>query len=110
MQQGHYARYIRKMRRIYAKKLACLQESLNSLSNQVHLKGLEAGLHAFLEVREDINISQLIKNCATQGLVVRDIQAYGLETVPHHGLILGFGALSQQEIINGVNVLKRCVK
>ena len=106
MQQGHYARHIRKMRRIYGKKLAYLQESLKQLGDRIHLKGLEAGLHAFMEVDSEIDIPQLTELCAAQGLIVRDIQDYALQKVPHHGLILGYGTLSDEEITRGISILE----
>ncbi len=110
MQQGYYARHIRKMRRIYAKKLVSLQEAISPLANLMHLQGLEAGLHVFMQVREGIAISQMVKECAVQGLIVKDIQEYRLKEIPHHGLILGYGSLSPQEINIGINILQSCIR
>lgn len=46
IQEGHFERHIRRMRRVYAAKRALLLDSLEPIRNLSPLKGLEAGLHA----------------------------------------------------------------
>ncbi|GGJ40604.1 MocR-like pyridoxine biosynthesis transcription factor PdxR [Deinococcus roseus] len=109
LQTGALDRHIRKMRRMYAELRAAL-EPLNHLSRDIRLKGLEAGLHAFLELPSALPAQQVAAHCLQRGVLVRDVQNYALGPVQQKGLILGYGHLDLSELKRGVEVLSRVLR
>ncbi|GEM45362.1 MocR-like pyridoxine biosynthesis transcription factor PdxR [Deinococcus cellulosilyticus] len=104
MDSGALDRHIRRMRRVYGALRSAL-DPLNHLAEDIQLRGLEAGLHAFLELPQHIHVPSLIENCLKRGIVVRDVANYASGEVLQHGLILGYGHLDLPSLREGVAVL-----
>ncbi len=107
---GHMERHIRRMRQQYAEKRHTLETILAPLVPLAHLRGLEAGLHAYLELRSDINASQVARLARARDVIVTTLDAYYIGTPDRSGLLLGYGSLDIPDIIQGAKVLREVIE
>jgi GntR family transcriptional regulator/MocR family aminotransferase len=101
MQSGEFERHIRRMRRYYRLLRATLCTTLDPLRSIARIGGLDAGLHAVLELPhtyDDLQISALARDRMT---VVTPLRSFSLGAPQRQGLVLGFGGLSQEEVVAG---------
>ena len=62
--EGHLERHIRRMRRHYGEKRAALHAALASVSDRAQLRGLDAGLHVFLELDAALDAEDIARRAA----------------------------------------------
>ena len=103
--QGHLERHIRRMRRHYGEKRAALRDALLPVSHLAQLRGLEAGLHAFLELDHSIDPHQVVLRARHEGVIVSTLDGYFIGTPTQQGLLLGYGGLDLSDIARGAEVL-----
>jgi GntR family transcriptional regulator / MocR family aminotransferase len=107
--EGHLERHIRRMRRLYAQKRALVGKILAPLSHLAPLRGLEAGLHAYLALHADLDPQQIIAGARERKVIVTTLDAYYLGTPDRKGLLLGYGGLSLEELSRGVQILAEVI-
>ncbi len=110
--EGHFARHIRRMRVLYHKRQQMLIEAVaqNGLSNILDLETPEAGMQliAWLpQTMDDERISNLAKE---SGLTTAPVSTYGMRYKKRPGLILGYTAFRKNEIEEGLERLKRILR
>lgn len=109
IQEGHFERHIRRMRRVYAVKRALLLDSLELIRDLAPLKGLEAGLHAHIKLPEAAEACRVAERAKSLGVGVSTLAPYYSGQPIVNGLLLGYGALSPKEIQIGGQALARAV-
>jgi GntR family transcriptional regulator/MocR family aminotransferase len=107
---GHLDRHIRRMRQQYAQKRQTLAHTLAPLAPLAQLRGLEAGLHAYLELRSDLNATFVATLARQRGVQVTPLDAYYVGTPDRSGVLLGYGNLDMPEIIQGATVLREVIE
>jgi GntR family transcriptional regulator / MocR family aminotransferase len=115
LQAGALERHIAKMRRVYARKRTVLVEALKPLGHMTDVIGLEAGLNIFLLCAPDFPLEQVVEACLDRGVLVTDVKRYTLESDRHlprawHGLVLGYGGLSESQIRQASAILIEVVQ
>jgi GntR family transcriptional regulator/MocR family aminotransferase len=100
MNEGHFSSHVRKMRQLYAERLACLQAAIrHELGDSATISGGDAGLHLALGLpagTNDVAISQAAK---ARGILTRPLSAYYAEpTTARPGLMLGYAAVPTERI------------
>lgn len=108
--EGHLERHIQRMRHHYAEKRALLSSVLAPLAPKAQLLGLEAGLHAYLELSPRFKTKALVEQAQKQGLVVTPLDEYYLGTPDRNGLVLGYGGLEHREILRGGQILAEIIQ
>jgi GntR family transcriptional regulator/MocR family aminotransferase len=112
IREGHLERHVRRMRRHYAEKRALLRDTLEPVGDVAQLRGLEAGLHAYLDLARHIDARQVADRAMERGVVVSTLEGYYAGPVTHNGLLLGYGGLSVEQIERGagviVDIIRRC--
>ncbi|UBV44487.1 PLP-dependent aminotransferase family protein (plasmid) [Deinococcus taeanensis] len=103
--QGHLERHIRRMRKTYALKRATVNLALQPIRPYARLMGLDAGLHAHLELNPDVSAQQVIEEALRQGVIVPALAPYYLGLPDRNGLLLGYGGLTVPEIQRSAGVL-----
>jgi len=98
MKEGYFALHIRRMRRLYAEKRTALVQALSPLQAIASVRGLEAGLHAFVEFEAQVQIEKLVQKCLHQGILLMDLTRYYSAEPDQRGVILGYGGLELHEI------------
>jgi GntR family transcriptional regulator/MocR family aminotransferase len=107
--EGHFARHVRRMREIYAERLAVLMESARThLAGLLTISGLEAGLQTAAWVADGIDAQAAARAAAERDVEVTPLAWYTRGRRPRvirQGLHLGFAAVDVPEIRRGVRDL-----
>jgi len=112
--EGHFARHVRRMREIYAERLAVLMESAQAhLAGLLTISGLEAGLQTAAWVADGIDAQAAARAAAVRDVEVTPLAWYTRGRRPRvirQGLHLGFAAVDVPEIRRGVRDLARALE
>jgi GntR family transcriptional regulator/MocR family aminotransferase len=107
--EGHFGRHLRRMREIYAERLAVLLESAREhLAGLLHISGVEAGLQTVGWLQGGIVGSVAERAALARGVEVAALSRYSQppgSAIGENGLLLGFAAVDPQEIRRGVREL-----
>ncbi|MFS1517301.1 PLP-dependent aminotransferase family protein [Bacillus sp. SCS-151] len=109
MKEGYWDSHLNKMRTLYRKKQNMLITSItNDFGNQVNIIGEKSGLHIILEVSNEMVEEELVTSALEVGVKVYPLSTYYDESTKHEEskVILGYGGLSEAEIIEGIKLLK----
>lgn len=109
IENGHFERYLNKMRKQYRSKHDLLLNELRGFDKAFRLSGSNAGLHVILTDRKGRSERALAQEAEAAGVKVYQMQDFRMGT--DHGnaamLILGYGALSMEEIQKGLALLRK---
>ena len=112
IEQGHLARHVRRMRRVYASRRTLLQEALQTPEFARWLEPMAAtsGLHlaALARSRADVDALLAAARQASVGVYTLDEYRYG-ERSPR-GLLFGYGAIDDAAIQDGLQRLQRLLR
>lgn len=104
--EGHFGRHIRRMREIYAERLAILLESARQrLAGLLEISTVEAGLHTVGWLREGIDEEAATEAAARREVEVVPLSVHRRGRLERAGLQLGFAAVDAGEIRRGVREL-----
>ena len=110
--EGHFARHVRRMRTLYAARQEALVEaSGRALDGLIDVAPAEAGMHLVGFLPQGSNDREASQKAAAHGVEAPPISAYALRGSPYHepvhrpGLLLGYAALTEAEILRGVRRL-----
>lgn len=106
---GHLERHIRRMRRHYADKRAALARALEPVADRAILRGLEAGLHVYLELEPPLDAEVVRQRAFDRDVAVTTLSGYVVDGSATNGLLLGYGGLSLEEIEEGAAALRECL-
>ena len=96
---GHLARHLRRMRNLYAGRLAALIEgSKQHLSGLLELSDVRAGLYTIGFLKNGMTSRQAETLAAAQGVEVLAVDRYTLRRPDPKGLLLGFAAYDETVI------------
>jgi len=111
MQEGHFARHVRRMRQLYAERLAVLIEAARSrLGDLLEIGDVEAGLRTVGWLRHGISAERVAQAAAERDVEVVPLSRYGSGRSPRNGLVLGFAAVDKRELRRGVEELARALE
>jgi GntR family transcriptional regulator / MocR family aminotransferase len=115
LESGIYDRHVRRIRRIQHAKCNALMAALHRyLGSSIHVQGAVGGLHVvvwFQTIPRQAE-KQLCELAYKAGVVVHPIDTMYLSTAqrPHHkryaGLVMGYAALEQKQIEQGIKKLR----
>ncbi len=114
MEQGHFDKHVRKMRKVYKHKRETLLDAIHSnLGDRVELSGTASGLHVIVKIKSERSTVELIRLAAQSGVRVHAVSDYEarlhddqLESIKQdevHSFLLGFGGLSSAQITEGIS-------
>lgn len=115
IKSGSFERYLNKMRKIYREKHDFLLEQLRGMERDFVISGENAGLHVLLKSKRGITEQALIEAALREKIRIYGISDALAGDVPGNGryegmILLGYGALSKEEIQRGVVRLKSAWK
>jgi GntR family transcriptional regulator / MocR family aminotransferase len=103
MIEGHMARHVRRMRDLYATRLACLlHEGRRRLGSALDISQIQAGLYTTGFLRNGMTSRQAELAAAARGIETLGLDRFTLNRPDPKGLVLGFGAFDEGEIRTGV--------
>ncbi|WP_430779898.1 PLP-dependent aminotransferase family protein [Actinoplanes sp. G11-F43] len=107
IEEGLFARHVRKAGRVYAARHARVAAALAAIPGLDVLESA-AGLHVTALLPEPAG--RMVRAARRQGVVVEDLAAYaGEEQSAFSGLVVGFGAVADDRIEEGIGVLARLI-
>ncbi|RKQ21332.1 PLP-dependent aminotransferase family protein [Bacillus subtilis] len=110
MESNDFARHMRKMRHLYQKKHDILVDAVNYFfKDQADISGQGSGLHILLKVKNGMTENELILAAKKEGINVYPSSIYHLESssASSAAVLLGFGALSEETIKQGIKKLAK---
>jgi GntR family transcriptional regulator / MocR family aminotransferase len=107
IEQGHFARHLRRMRELYAERRATLLTSLTRAlgDGALEVLGTSAGLDLALRLPRTLSDRALAQQLATRGVEAIPLSSYTLDGRSESGLILGFAAFSPARLRRSVGIL-----
>jgi GntR family transcriptional regulator/MocR family aminotransferase len=99
MREGFLDRHVRRMRKLYGERRNALIEALSRhFGDSVRVPGDPAGMHVLAQF-EDLEVG---RRAEKNGVLMTDARAYYLEKPPEGEYVLGFSALGERAIREGV--------
>jgi GntR family transcriptional regulator / MocR family aminotransferase len=109
--EGHFGRHLRRMRELYASRLAVLRESVQrKLGELLTIPETEAGVNTVGWLGNGINAESVAQAATERSVEVIPINRFALKAQMPDGLLLGFGAVDDRELLRGVEDLGRALK
>ncbi|WP_201373317.1 PLP-dependent aminotransferase family protein [Ktedonobacter robiniae] len=107
--RGHLDRHIRRMRYQYAQKRRIVAQTLAPIAHLARLRGLEAGLHVYLELESSISATRVAHLARQRNVIVTPLDSYYLGPPDRSGLLLGYASLEIPEILQGMAILREII-
>ncbi|WP_013630233.1 MocR-like pyridoxine biosynthesis transcription factor PdxR [Rubinisphaera brasiliensis] len=102
--EGHFARHLRKMRTLYAKRQQSLINSLTEhFGAAVDITAPPAGMQMVLRARNPAHHDKLAAAARTAGIEYHPLSMYSISRSNPPGLILGFAAYDEQRTEQAVH-------
>ena len=109
--EGHFGRHIRRMREVYASRLAVLREAVQrKLAGALRIPEVEAGVHTVGWLQPGLSAVVVAQAAAAKKVEVIPLSAFTLKSPVPEGLLLGFGAVDDREIRRGVDILAAAIE
>jgi GntR family transcriptional regulator/MocR family aminotransferase len=108
---GEFARHIRRVNRIYRERHEVLVGTLSrNFSNHLELIPATTGLHvtALARTASAKQIAAVAWRAAQADVALHDLSLLAVSGGPPPGIILGYGAISAEQIPEGLRRLRRC--
>ncbi|UHQ24213.1 PLP-dependent aminotransferase family protein [Lysobacter sp. 5GHs7-4] len=104
--EGHFSRHLRRMRAIYQGRRDALVREIDQ-----HLRGLltivnaDAGMHLTARLPAGFDDAEVVRLARARGISAIALSSCYATDAADPGLILGFGGVSEAEIVRGVQTL-----
>ncbi|QQP12581.1 PLP-dependent aminotransferase family protein [Lysinibacillus agricola] len=110
MHDGHFAKHLNRMRKVYRKKHEKLTSILENYSNQIKITGEQAGMHILLDVQHALSEKQLQQLASNAEIGIYPLSDYRLDysTTSQAQFLLGFGGIPVHEIEPSIEKLMDC--
>ena len=103
LEEGHFARHIRRMRRLYGERLDFLEEQLRRHVGQgLVMEGTASGMHALAWLAPGVDDRKTADTLAAAGVESAPLSRYSLHKPKRGGLVLGFAGYPERAIRTAV--------
>jgi GntR family transcriptional regulator / MocR family aminotransferase len=107
---GHFARHIRRMRALYAERQALLVDAArHELSGLLEVHSAEAGMHLVGWLPAGVDDVEASRRAAAYGVGAPPLSMYSLRPLRRGGLLLGYTAVGDREIRDGMQRLAKAL-
>lgn len=97
--EGHLARHVRKMRRMYSERRAILLEALDAhFGDRLRPFDAHAGVHLAAELLAPEDEQIVVAKAAAEGIRIEDIARYATHDTVPKGYVFGFGLIDASGI------------
>ncbi len=104
---GHFARHIRKTRLLYSERRSALASAIQSeFGSLLGVVGGEAGMHLVVTLPKGLSDQEISTRAAEQNLWLWPLSPSYLNKAPQQGFILGFGSTTVLEMPRSVRRLR----
>jgi GntR family transcriptional regulator/MocR family aminotransferase len=109
--QGAFARHLRKVRRIYTARHEIVTKILNrDFVAHLEVMPAAAGLHvaAVARTASADEIKAVVKRASAFGIEIQQLARFAMGGPPRAGLLFGYGAIPTSRIPEGLSLLRSC--
>lgn len=104
--EGHLGRHIRRMRDMYANRLDALQQGAKKyLAGLLDISPIQAGLNSTGFLKNGMRSHQAEELAMSRGIEAPGLDRFTLKRTRLDGLLLGFAAFDEREILGGLVAL-----
>ena len=97
MNEGHFARHIQRMRKLYAERRAFTINGLNKvLGSHIHIDANPGGMHLVVRLNDRQPDRQLVQRMRQAGLFAEALSDWGVQGEAPSALLLGFANIDSQ--------------
>ena len=108
IRDGYFERHLNKMRKIYRAKQELLLECLEPFKKNFSISGESTGLHLILTAKGNVTEEELLKKAEKEGVKVYGLSESLVEDTSRKAtVLLGFGGLTQEQIVGGMERLQK---
>ena len=109
IRDGYFERHLNKMRKLYRAKHELMLQCLEPFWERFRLSGENAGLHLLLTSTVGITEEELIKKAREHQVKVYGLSDSLIKEFPQNDgtVLVGFGGLTQEQIREGIEQLKK---
>jgi GntR family transcriptional regulator/MocR family aminotransferase len=108
--EGHLARHVRKMRRVYGDRRAALLAALaRHCGDRLQQIPGDAGLHLAARLTAPHKANALVENAADHGISLLSLGEFAVRTPAPNGLAFGYGMIRAEQIDEAVRLLARAM-
>jgi GntR family transcriptional regulator/MocR family aminotransferase len=109
--EGHLARHVRKMRRIYKERRELLLAILRSeMAEWLRPVASHYGVHVCALDHAGLNMRSVVEAAAEEGVMVHSLNRYYYGQETRSGLVIGYGIADLAEIKRGLAILRNVLK
>lgn len=109
--EGHFGRHVRRTRRLYEQRQEILVSEIKKhLAGQLEVRNLTPGMHIIGWLPDGVNDQFVAEQAARAGIRTGSISSHSLTETKPGGLILGYTAITEQQIKKGVKRLANVFK
>ena len=109
LQEGHYKRHLRRMRKVYAGRLNALQEAVASYLPELQIGTRATGLETLAWLPQGSDDRKVCEKLAEQGIRVQALKNFCLQQKLPPALVMGFAAITEKQIRQGIKTIARCL-
>jgi GntR family transcriptional regulator/MocR family aminotransferase len=111
LQEGHFARHLRRMRSIYLGRRNALVESIGEYFGELlQPSNTDAGLHLSAFLPEGTNDCEVVRRAAELGINATALSTCYVGKAARSGLILGFGGADERKIKVAAQALSKVIR
>ncbi len=108
--EGHFARHIRKTRLLYSERRTALVDAIRrEFGSSLEVGGAEAGMHLVLMLPDGLRDQEISERAAAQNLRLWPLSPCFLGDPRRQGFILGFGSTEAAQIPGAVHRLRKLI-
>ena len=111
LEEGHFGRHMRRMRKLYAERRDAVQEMIRTeLSEWLEPLPSVAGLHTTALMREGFTEQFVLQKAAEAGVGIGSLHRFCMREDGPQGITFGYGGIEAQAIREGLGCLRRALR
>lgn len=105
--QGYFATHLKRMRRLYARRQASFVKLCDEhLADWIDIGENDSGMQLLARLKKPLKDSDVVAAAMKEGLDIQGISINYHSTPPEHGLLLGYAALDERQVLRAVLALR----
>ncbi|HGN1705077.1 TPA: PLP-dependent aminotransferase family protein [Providencia rettgeri] len=106
IQEGHYARHVRKIRKICHDRQNTFFNAINhSLSHIFNVQMTDSGIHTVCWVKAGYDINLILEQCRSLGFGAQPLSRYCIQNQNHNAILFGYAAHCENDIVDNIKLL-----
>jgi len=111
IEEGHFARHVRRMRTLYAERQAALVEAARrDLDGMVDVPASDAGLHQIGWLSDTVSEATIVRAAATAGVELMPTSWFGVCKARRESVIMGYAPFTPREIGRATKALAKALE